>query len=404
MSVIPHLFTSNFESMRTACRWKSRQLRFCVHLCVFWLPFLVLLFVFESTLWRHGEIWPIKRVVEHQNVFPNSIFLRQLFDQRYSNYHYLYLKDHAPDVVALGSSRTMMFRKEMFGDDAQRFRNAGGSLWVASDLNSFLDALPNFRPRVVIFGVDQWWLNADIRAPQSFSDSMRSEDPIFDWRGHVTGCRRFIRDPRAAELLLGSSNTDRIGLAARFSNAGFRSDGSWKLGIPAPTTVGGWRFVDRASVPHRIRIMEPGDHFAATKGVGPSELHQIRRGLMRLKERGCLVVGFAPPFSSESAILMKTLPSQSGLWSEYQERIPDLFRDLDLPFIDASTPSKLGLDDRYMSDGYHAVETLHLHLLLRMLADDRVHRALPSARVAVEKLLRAPQTNYFYVDIAGTTF
>ena len=118
-----------------------------------------------------------------------------------------------------------------------------------------------------------------------------------------------------------------------------------------------------------------------------------------LQRRGVLVLGFDPPVSSEAAAALDRDPRERALWVEYRADVPALFAEVGFPFVDASTPSALGLDDRYMFDGFHAEEAFHLYVLRRFAADPRVDAALPDMREVVERAIDSPRTNYWYADL-----
>jgi hypothetical protein len=260
-----------------------------------------------------------------------------------------------------------------------------------------LNAAPHARFRVVLLGVDLWWLNDRRDISSHLAEGIR-HDAAHSWENHLLAMR--LCSWRDWELLV-SPLPDRIGLAAQQTNGGFRSDGSFRSGLPAPTSAKGWRFVDREVPPIGERITRGVNQFVPTSGISFPRLQLLRNHLLRFRERGTLVVGYAPPFSSEAAHLMESVPTQQRIWTEYHTWLPRVFRELGLPFVDATNPASLGMDDRCMVDGFHAEETFQLYLLQRMLADRAVRRALPTASAAIEKALHAPGTNYWYADFGG---
>jgi hypothetical protein len=84
--------------------------------------------------------------------------------------------------------------------------------------------------------------------------------------------------------------------------------------------------------------------------------------------------------------LLETDPRHRRFWFQYRERLERTFDELGLPYVDASSPGRMGLDDRYMIDGIHGGETLHVHVLRRMLRDPRVAEALPEAAGVLDAL------------------
>ena len=51
-----------------------------------------------------------------------------------------------------------------------------------------------------------------------------------------------------------------------------------------------------------------------------------------------------------------------------------------------------------MSDGFHAEETFHVHVVKTMLRDDRVRALFPGAEAVLDRALASPRTNYWDPD------
>jgi hypothetical protein len=79
----------------------------------------------------------------------------------------------------------------------------------------------------------------------------------------------------------------------------------------------------------------------------------------------------------------------------------ELFRRHGFPVMDASETASAGMDDRAMSDGFHAEETFHLHVLKALLRDDRVRALFPGAETVLDRALAWPRTNYWEADFGS---
>jgi hypothetical protein len=113
------------------------------------------------------------------------------------------------------------------------------------------------------------------------------------------------------------------------------------------------------------------------------------------------VIGYLPPFSSAVLAALQSDPHHSRLWADFRRTIPEIFGRHRFPLLDASDPAPLGMDDRALSDGFHAEETFQLHVLDALLRDARVRAALPGARAVVDRALASPRTNYWEPDFGG---
>jgi hypothetical protein len=187
---------------------------------------------------------------------------------------------------------------------------------------------------------------------------------------------------------------------ARANGQGFRLDGSLDHGRRPPRRGRGAGFVDPDRPTTVKRIKTGAGFFKPAARVSGRRLQSLRQALMTLRGRGMLVAGFAPPIASEAVRLLETDPRHQRFWFQYRHRLKQVFGELGLPFVDASKPSELGLDDRFMIDGIHGGETLYAHLLQRMLDDPRVCEALPTASRAIDAALRSSNTDFLRLDFA----
>jgi hypothetical protein len=373
----------------------------------FFAPVAVLLAGFEALLWRVGESWPVSRVVRVQQAHPEAIFLRQFLDQAFYRYKYLNWIRERPSVLVLGSSRVMPFRAQMFGRDSAAFYNAGGMIQSLDDLDSFVNQLqPGQTPRVVLLGIDMWWLNSNWPSHDALTSGIE-KDGAAHWQDHVMALRYFITHPKDAASFvrhgLRSSNPLlRIGIAARFHGAGFRADGSVARNLPLPRNAEQWRFVDRErpTVGDRIRAGEM--QFVPGEGIDPTRVATLKRIVTRLQFSGTLVIGYIPPVATVYARLLEADPRFSGLWKEYLRMTPELFAGLGMPYVNAADPTLVGADDRYLIDGVHAEETFALLVIRKALEDPRVAAAIQISGSVLDSILAAPRTNYWYPDFSAT--
>ena len=363
----------------------------------------VLLVLGEAVLQWDGELWSLNRVFAYQRAHPDSLYLRAT-DQVFYAYKYRAILARRPAVVVAGSSRTMKFRAEMFGDRADRFYNAGGMINSLRDLHEFCLTLPSTRtPALLLLGVDLWWFNDGVEVKTRFLDHASNDTSSFD--EHVIALRWLLRHPRsfaaeAGSLIRGASDR-MVGIGAREQGGGFRPDGSFKAVVATPRSEDEWRFVDREKPPIIERVKEAKANFAPADGVAPERAALLDAVLERYQNQRVLVVGYLPPFSSEVLAQLRSDPRHSRIWSDFRRTIPEIFKRHGFPLLDASDTAALGMDDRAMSDGFHAEETFQVHVLDALLRDARVREGLPGARAVVDRALASPRTNYWEPDLGA---
>jgi len=366
---------------------------------VFALPVLLIVGVPELALWRIGESWPIERVIATQRRHPDVIWHRGLFDQEYHRYKYEYLKVAKPPIVALGSSRAMEFRSQMFGDHGGDFYAAGGALQRIEDLDELLKALPDYRPRVAILAVDVRWFNgpyvATLGPPGRFTFDIHYK-PLSRWQAHITAVRMLLWSTRWPKVVWHARTQHPEHLGVPIPDVeGFRSDGSMKYRYrPTP----GFPFINRQPFPLTKRIAQNTAEFVPTTQAATPQIDVLRSSIEELHRRGTLVLAFIPPYHSDVRRAIEANPTQRAFHVDFHERIDALAAELDVPLIDASDPTRLGADDRYLIDDSHGYETYELLVLREFVKDSRVAAALPGVQPVVDYAMASPRTNPWFPD------
>jgi hypothetical protein len=176
-----------------------------------------------------------------------------------------------------------------------------------------------------------------------------------------------------------------------------------KYNFPIPQTLREWEFVDREKPPIDERIRRGMSPFPPSQGISEERLAILDQCLKKLSDRGILVVGILPPFSSESLKLLKQKPEHAELWNQFDRQVPEIFKKYKQPLVDGSNPANLGLNDSYLLDGIHGAETYQLHLLLKMLEDSRVKKELDGLSSSVEAALHSEASNPWQPDYTAMT-
>jgi hypothetical protein len=400
------------EAHQKLKRTKSQDLAavsaFARRVVLWLLPIVVFVLLIEGLFWRIGESWPLNKVIRYQEQHPHAIYSRGLLDQGTFRYKYVQLLRRRPAIIALGSSRVMQFRSEMFGEQGHSFYNTGGLIHSIDDLQNFFDRLPaEAMPKVVILGVDFWWVNANQRREvfDAFDVGV-DEDGTYRWEGHATAVGEFIRHPLSIRDLVTHSfgrlhKADAIGYRAQLHHLGFRLDGSKRFEIRVPKTDAEWA-ARMARLTKGVDEVPKGEFpFAHTDGVSQPLLERLKENVLRLKSNGVSVIAYSPPVVTAWARAAAVAPQQREFWSQYHKMLPDLFRTLDIPFWDVETPADVGADDRAMRDPYHAHETFDVRLLAKFCQDPRVRALFPESAGIAQETLQSPKTNPLYPDLPG---
>ncbi|MBQ7586058.1 MAG: hypothetical protein IJU40_07410 [Desulfovibrionaceae bacterium] len=336
-----------------------------------WLLLGIFILAPYSALWLYqsGDL-ALERAVTRQSWGEEVIFgsgvLQDFVDYKLKLYELV-----KPEIVALGSSRVMQFRGEVF---ERKFLNMGGVAGNLPVLRSTLEAMLKIhKPEAIILGVDFWWFmptwNPDPfkeEPPTSGSYSYNLEALKKPWEWLLLGKISFkeLMAPFLSLLGLGFRD-DRLGIMAQQTSDGFGRDGSWYYiaeltGQKRPfdfqfqDTLTQVEYGTKAFAFANQRIEAPGiEHLEAF-----SEIYY------RLKSRGIKAYVFLPPLADRVFKRMRDLelyyPQLFNLAKELRSR--------GIQVLDLSDPRKVGSNDCEFVDGFHGGEITYLRIL-RSLAD-----------------------------------
>jgi len=367
-------------------------------MAVFSVPVVLIAGLVEFALWRSGDTWPLPAVAARQQHAP-AVFLRELMPQDLHAYKLARLALQRPRVLVLGSSRASQMRAGMLGETRQTFFNGSGMVDAVSDLDQLCTG--GGAPDVVLLAVDLWWFNDSL--PPVDRDA--AGDGAANWRAHIAAGRKLLTRPALLGDMLAApsaADSDRIGIGARRTGSGFRQDGSMRLTFVPPSDPARWTFEDREVPPVIDRVRAASHQFVESDRhrVSGERLAHLQMFVDRCRTQGIAVAAFAPPFSTEVFHTLRQDARHRGLLSSFRLEVAGLLDRAGVPFVDATDLAALGLDDRYMFDGFHPSETFHLHFLRHLLDQYPATAAmLPGARRAIEALLSAPATNFWYVGL-----
>jgi len=366
------------------------------------MPVLLFLGACEALLWVSGEVVPIS-MVARRNVpgQPPACFARMLIGQQTARYRCEQVRLLRPRLLVLGSSRVQRFRHEMFAPDAGLY-TASGVVSSVADLREFLKALPaDYAPKTLLLGVDPWWFNGKVvEAPgQSVAEDLLGDDAL-NANAHLYACQKLLK-----MIMNGGFNirqlarfgrtpedgVHRFGLGA-WVCGGFRNDGSnqW-FNRNTPAT-----FIDRENPPIIERVRTGTVQFVKSTDLDSAKLAEFEALLIGLARRGTHIVGFAPPYSSAVRAGLDADAAHHAYLGAYRQQVSALFARHGWLFQDGLDPARFGLDDRCLEDGFHAMETYHVALLLAISRQPEAQEALHLQPAKLQATLADPRTTAWY--------
>ncbi|WP_354428139.1 MULTISPECIES: hypothetical protein [unclassified Mucilaginibacter] len=125
---------------------------------VYLLPVWLYFGVCEYLLYLNKETTPINHVIDNQISSKQELYyMRAFFDNSPTMYKLGMMKRTSPDILVLGQSIVLQFRKEMFHPYQSVFYNMGYAINNAYDLQSVVTQIQEKRlhkPKLVILGLD----------------------------------------------------------------------------------------------------------------------------------------------------------------------------------------------------------------------------------------------------------
>jgi len=322
-------------------------------------PFLILKYSGEN-------FKDIKDVIRKNNDF--------LIGYAHNENNYGYLKwlsineNKKHKILALGSSRVLQFRKNMFKSS---FYNAGYTITTIGDFKSFLEDIPNDKyPKYLILGIDQWMFNVNYNSgkvagrPKYYWSNNFSKYPnpniyLSVYKGLFTG--KYTVD------IINNSSSNKIGLNALVNNTGFRNDGSMYYGSQISKLIN----KDASSVDFKFndtfsRIKDGNKRFEYSENINELAVDELHDLLFFCKKNNINVIGFTPPFAN--SVYDKMISSNKYLYiNNLEKKLQKVFNKYDYEFYNYPSGKLLGSNDDQFLDGFHGGEVVYLNILIDML-------------------------------------
>lgn len=271
-----------------------------------------------------------------------------------SFFHYKIKLMHAvkPQVIVVGSSRSMQVRSSFF---KASFTNLGGTVNSVGELEALVDLLAQSESHaeLALVFMDPWWFNSSY-----VTFDTRSSRPLPPTRVISLSLARSALSAMAnGNWVAQSAHSQNLGIHAILTGDGFSSDGSYYY---TGFVTGGRKNSDAAFADTLARIRKGNLRFERGEHADVALLRRACAAVTSLKKVTRAVVMIAPPFAERVWSEM----AQGG-YGYIQEANTELAQCVDdVPFYDFSAPSALlDSNDCEFVDGFHGGDVAYARLI-----------------------------------------
>jgi hypothetical protein len=342
---------------------------------LFCLPLVLLFGVPALLMGLSGEFTAGDTVVARQQTDPQTLLGLAYSDSS------VYVKARRlaqvrPEVLALGNSRVMQFRSELFLPGV-RFYNAGGAVTMVQDYRAYLERLaPADLPRFLLLAADNSFFHPSADGETTIKFHLREQEryvtshstPLEIYRAQ---CRKVWADLFAGKIelrkvltLRGSS--DRVGMSAVCHDQGYRADGSYRYSA-LDNQVTDPRHRDYQFA-HTLGLVQRGTgRFAWGADVSEKSLQEFDHFLEFCQEHRIHVVGFSPPHPHAVCAAMQALGEKYAYTPKVHEALQTRLAARGFEYFDFSDFATVQAPDDEAIDGFHGSERTYLRLFIHML-------------------------------------
>ncbi|MBJ2174570.1 hypothetical protein JBL43_10000 [Aureibaculum sp. A20] len=346
------------------------MLKFNKKIIIFSIPVLIFLVIPFVILTKTSEV---NSNIDELNLDSQKYLIGYTYNE--DNYKYLKYKRASEkrfDVMALGSSRVLQFRKEMFKTS---FYNAGFTIKGLNDYKDFLKLIPKSKlPTYLIIGLDQWMFNAswDNLESNNFQREQFINNKSSKFSLGFTNYNLVYKDIFKKKITFSSLSTKKssyipVGLNARINSTGFRNDGSMYYGnqinklLISDTSAEDYLYQDTFT-----RIENGNRRFEYANVINLKALEVLNELLSYCHQRNIKVVAILPPFADK--VYDKMISSNNYNYiQEISPKITPIFKKYNFEVFQFNTVRICNSSDNETIDGFHGGEKTYLKMLIKIL-------------------------------------
>lgn len=339
----------------------------------------VIIYIFPVFLFL---VFPFYKLINSKEIFhniDNNINQKEkyLIGYKYNENNYKYIKYKTIkefnnlEILALGSSRVLQFRSEMFN---KPFYNAGFTISSINDFQNFLELIPKSKlPKYLIIGLDQWMFNEnwDDLKKYNFDNNLYKQNKSYSYKNGFSSLKYVYED------ILKGNITDKkkikftsIGLNAINNHSGLRNDGSFYYGKQINSLINKNNSAKDYNYNDTFKRIDNGNRrFEYAKNTNSKAILILNEFLLFCKKSNIKVVGVLPPFADK--VYDRMLKSNNYQYiNKIYPTVKPIFKKYNFEVYQFNTVKDCNSNDNETIDGFHGGEKTYLKLLINMLEND----------------------------------
>jgi hypothetical protein len=312
-------------------------------------------------LWRAWEASDVATIAARQR--ETGGLYGSALHSAYFQYKFALYDQAPPEVVALGSSRAMQFRAEMF---RRPFLNLGGLMENPREGALVADALlaRERRPRVALLTADFWWFNPDMPERRAFPEHAERGVPLssdalllpFRWLADGRLPARLYARTLLAGLPADADFPTAYGVRAETTRAGFTPDGAWNYWNLAYGFTPG----DEGFAAGLGQIRRGSENYRHSRRFDAARWDEFVALVRRLNGAGIRVLVLDPPFAPAARAQIRAQAGDFAHLAEFRRRLATLT----VPVVDAFDDNRIAPSNCEFLDLHHAGDVVAARLLL----------------------------------------
>jgi hypothetical protein len=337
-------------------------------LIVYLAPLLLVAGAAVGLAIHSGEAMPLAMIHAIQEEHPGVAYQPNGRDTIFA-YKLMGVQRRRPEVIMIGSSRVLNFRSGLLTRMQTQFYNAGMSGMQLGEVAAFVNQLtPDTAPRILIVGIDRYWLNAAYNDSLEPSTLPTGQLPPELWLRLARGVIQELLSGRfsISELLAArnpSTGERALGLRAIKSGFGYTADGS-RLRIHEARSPEEMAQMLQENG-QTAKVIQPGD------SISDAALATLEGMLDHADSLGITVVGVSLPLMPDVYNHLES-SDRHGYLRQLSEALPALFAEHEQTYIDLSNPAPFDVTSDDMPDGTHPSDRLSARIFQEIV------RAVPA--------------------------